>query len=93
LADGLHPSIHPSVHPSIHSHKTRLSIPPSNQKQTLRVTQIEAERLEESREERARFLANLRAEVERQAAAKGVAVRLPPPSADEVEARRGGGEG
>jgi hypothetical protein len=34
--------------------------------------------LEESREERARFLADLRAEVERQAKVKGVAVRLPP---------------
>jgi hypothetical protein len=34
--------------------------------------------LEESREERTRFLADLRAEVERQAKVKGVAVRLPP---------------
>ena len=34
--------------------------------------------MEETREDRARFLADLRAEVERQAKAKGVAVRLPP---------------
>ena len=34
----------------------------------------------EGREQQERFLADLRAEVERQAAAKGVAVRLPPPA-------------
>ena len=46
-----------------------------------RVTALEAERLEETREDRARFLADLRAEVETQARAKGVEVRLPPPGA------------
>ena len=51
---------------------------PSPSPHFLRVTALEAERLEESREERTRFLADLRAEVERQAKVKGVAVRLPP---------------
>ena len=52
-----------------------------------KVTAIEAERLEETREERARFLADLRAEVERQARAKGVAVRLPPVEGEEGRRR------
>ncbi len=43
-----------------------------------RVTAIEAERLEETREEREEFLRNLRKEVERQAAQKHVVVHLPP---------------
>ena len=42
------------------------------------VTEIEAARLEESREEREAFLRQLRAELERQAADKGVKLRLPP---------------
>ena len=47
---------------------------------THRVTRLESERRAEGREQQERFLADLRAEVERQAAAKGVAVRLPPPA-------------
>jgi hypothetical protein len=43
-----------------------------------KVTQLEAQRLEETREERERFLAELRAELERQAAEKGVKLHLPP---------------
>ena len=43
-----------------------------------RVTEIEAQRLEETREDRERFLAELRAELERQAAQKGVKLALPP---------------
>jgi hypothetical protein len=41
------------------------------------VTAIEAERLEETREEREEFLRNLRKEIERQAAEKHVTVHLP----------------
>jgi hypothetical protein len=77
------PQYHTQLHPS------SLTIPlifffffflslPSPSPHFLRVTALEAERLEESREERTRFLADLRAEVERQAKVKGVAVRLPP---------------
>ena len=40
--------------------------------------QLEAQRLEETRQEREAFLATLRAELERQAAEKGVQIRLPP---------------
>ena len=43
-----------------------------------RVTALEAARLEEEREEREAFLSSLREELARQAAAKGVALRLPP---------------
>ncbi|EFN54056.1 hypothetical protein CHLNCDRAFT_58390 [Chlorella variabilis] len=43
-----------------------------------KVTEIEAQRLEETREDRERFLAELRAELERQAAQKGVKLALPP---------------
>jgi len=41
------------------------------------VTAIEAERLEDTREEREAFLRNLRSEIERQAAEKHVTVHLP----------------
>ncbi len=41
------------------------------------MTAIEAERLEETREEREEFLRNLRKEIERQAAEKHVTVHLP----------------
>jgi len=44
------------------------------------VTAIEAERLGATADERRAFERALRSEVERQAAAKGVTVRLPPPS-------------
>ena len=66
----------PSTLP-LESHRSPFfhSLPPPH---PVRVTAIEADRLEETREDRARFLADLRAEVERQAKAKGVAVRLPP---------------
>ena len=48
------------------------------------MTELEAQRLEETREERERFLATLRAELERQSAEKGVQLRLPPlPTATE----------
>ncbi|KAL4431735.1 hypothetical protein ABPG77_002951 [Micractinium sp. CCAP 211/92] len=43
-----------------------------------KVTQLEAARLEETREEREAFLAQLRAELERQSAEKGVKLKLPP---------------
>ena len=43
-----------------------------------KVTELEAQRLEETREEREAFLAQLRAELERQAAEKGVQIKLPP---------------
>ncbi|KAL4440403.1 hypothetical protein ABPG75_003404 [Micractinium tetrahymenae] len=43
-----------------------------------KVTQLEATRLDETREEREAFLAQLRAELERQAAEKGVQLKLPP---------------
>ena len=43
------------------------------------VTNLEAERLEAVAEERREFERALRAEVTRQAAEKGVTVRLPPP--------------
>ncbi|PRW39391.1 hypothetical protein C2E21_7054 [Chlorella sorokiniana] len=43
-----------------------------------KVTEIEAQRLEETREQREQFLAQLRAELERQAAEKGVKLNLPP---------------
>lgn len=42
-----------------------------------RVTEIEAVRLEESREEREEFLRSLRAELERQAAERHVSLRIP----------------
>lgn len=41
------------------------------------VVEIEAARLEETREDREQFLSSLKEEVERQAAQKGVQVRLP----------------
>lgn len=44
-----------------------------------KVTAIEAERLESVADERRAFERALRAEVARQAADKGVTVRLPPP--------------
>ncbi|KAI7843634.1 hypothetical protein COHA_002874 [Chlorella ohadii] len=43
-----------------------------------KVTEIEAQRLEETREQREQFLTQLRAELERQAAEKGVKINLPP---------------
>ena len=42
-----------------------------------RVTEIEAQRLEETREDREAFRAMLRAEVERQAREKKIAIKLP----------------
>ena len=62
------------------SHITRHSAELSGSKKSLRsrrVTAIEAERLEETREEREAFLRNLRTEIERQAAEKHVTVHLP----------------
>lgn len=47
------------------------------------VTALEAERLEASAGGRREFERALRAEVERQAAEKGVQVRLPPPPTQE----------
>lgn len=43
----------------------------------LRVTEIEAERLDETREEREAFQKMLRAEIERQAREKHIAIKLP----------------
>lgn len=43
-----------------------------------RVTEIEAERLEDTREEREAFQKMLRAEVERQAKEKNVKINMPP---------------
>lgn len=42
-----------------------------------RVTEIEAERLDETREEREAFQIMLRAEIERQAKEKHIAIKLP----------------
>lgn len=42
-----------------------------------KVTQLEASRIEESREEREKFLAELREEVKRQAEAKHLNIHLP----------------
>ncbi|KAI3431422.1 hypothetical protein D9Q98_004475 [Chlorella vulgaris] len=47
-----------------------------------KVTQLEAQRLEETREDRERFLSELRAELERQAAEKGIKLKVPPASSD-----------
>lgn len=44
---------------------------------TYRVTEIEAERLDETREEREAFQMMLRAEIERQAKEKHLAIKLP----------------
>lgn len=44
---------------------------------TYRVTEIEAQRLEESREEREAFKKMLREEIERQAREKNIAIKLP----------------
>lgn len=46
-----------------------------------RVVQLEAQRLEETREDREQFLRSLREELERQAAQKGVKLSLPAHSA------------
>ena len=43
-----------------------------------RVTELEAERLEETKEDREKFQRMLRAEVERQAKEKHIKVKLPP---------------
>ena len=48
-----------------------------------KVTAIEAERLEAGADERRAFERALRAEVARQAAEKGIEVRLPPPTEQE----------
>lgn len=50
-----------------------------------KVTAIEAQRLEESREEREEFLRNLRAELAKQSQQKGVEIRLPPTPGDKPE--------
>ena len=44
---------------------------------THRVTELEAERLDETREEREAFQAMLRAEIERQAKEKHLAIKIP----------------
>ena len=55
-------------------------LPTKQTNQSLRVTAIEAERLEGEREQRKLFERQLRAEVQRQAREKGVVVKLPPPN-------------
>lgn len=47
-----------------------------------RVTELEAERREESREDREAFRKMLRSEIERQAREKHLDIRLPPESED-----------
>ena len=58
-----------------------------------KVTELEAQRLEETREEREAFLAQLRAELERQAAEKGVQMRLPPAPPGSSSGGSGGSSG
>ena len=59
--------------------------PPRRRTRVRRVTEIEAQRLEETREEREAFLAALKEEIHAQSARKGVTLQLPgdpePPAA------------
>ncbi|PSC71938.1 phosphoglycerate kinase [Micractinium conductrix] len=59
-----------------------------------KVTQLEAQQLEEGREEREARMAEFRAELERQAAERGVKLRLPPaPGSSSSGAGAGGNAG